>query len=189
MFSRYDHRHHTSNRILFMPFHPLAHTYQWNSGNNYSHLMMTTLTKLFWIFILFLVFQTSWFGFFLSVAEGIVRKLAKCLYLHKRRHQIHCLTWAFFHISSQTVMFSHGNERRDSTKDSCQGHLSSLLLFTYKQERASLVAQKINRLPAMQRPRFDPWVGKILWKRKWQPTPVFLPGESHGQRSLAGYSS
>ena len=35
---------------------------------------------------------------------------------------------------------------------------------------------------------FDPWVGKIPWKGKWQPTPVFLPGESHGQRSLAGYS-
>ena len=33
------------------------------------------------------------------------------------------------------------------------------------------------------------WVGKIPWRRKWQPTPVFLPGESHGQRSLAGYSS
>ena len=39
-----------------------------------------------------------------------------------------------------------------------------------------------------QRRRFDPWVGKIPWKRAWQPTPVFLPGESHGQRSLAGYS-
>ena len=36
---------------------------------------------------------------------------------------------------------------------------------------------------------FDPWVGKIPWRRKWQSTPVFLPGESHGQRSLAGYSS
>ena len=35
---------------------------------------------------------------------------------------------------------------------------------------------------------FDPWVGKILWKRKWQPTPVFLLGKSHGWRSLAGYS-
>ena len=32
---------------------------------------------------------------------------------------------------------------------------------------------------------FDPWVGKIPWKRAWQPTPVFLPGESHGQRTLA----
>ena len=35
---------------------------------------------------------------------------------------------------------------------------------------------------------FNPWVGKIPWRRKWQPTPVFLPGESHGQRSLVGYS-
>ena len=35
---------------------------------------------------------------------------------------------------------------------------------------------------------FDSWVRKILWRRKWQSTPVFLPGKSHGQRSLAGYS-
>ena len=35
---------------------------------------------------------------------------------------------------------------------------------------------------------FDPWVGKIPWRRAWQPTLVFLPGESHGQRSQAGYS-
>ena len=34
---------------------------------------------------------------------------------------------------------------------------------------------------------FDPWVGKVLWRRKWQPTPVFLPGKSHGQRSLVSY--
>ena len=35
---------------------------------------------------------------------------------------------------------------------------------------------------------FDPWVEKISWRRKWQLTPVFLPRESHGQRSVAGYS-
>ena len=35
--------------------------------------------------------------------------------------------------------------------------------------------------------RFGPWVGKISWRRAWQPTPVFVPGKSHGQRSLAGY--
>ena len=34
---------------------------------------------------------------------------------------------------------------------------------------------------------FDPWVGKIPWRRTWLPTPLFLPGESHGQRSLTGY--
>ena len=36
--------------------------------------------------------------------------------------------------------------------------------------------------------RFDPWVGNIPWRRKWLLTPVFLPGESHGQRSLVSYS-
>ena len=43
-------------------------------------------------------------------------------------------------------------------------------------------------LPAMQETRFSPWVAKIPWRRKWQPIPVFLPGESLGQRSLVGYS-
>ena len=40
----------------------------------------------------------------------------------------------------------------------------------------------------MQGHRFNPWVSKIPWRRKLQPTPVFLPGKSHGQRSPAGYS-
>ena len=40
-----------------------------------------------------------------------------------------------------------------------------------------------------KRCRFDLWVGKIPWRRAWQPTPVFLPEESHGQKSLEGYSS
>ena len=38
------------------------------------------------------------------------------------------------------------------------------------------------------RPGFDPWVGKIPWRRKWQPTPVLLPGKFHGWRYLVGYN-
>ena len=38
-----------------------------------------------------------------------------------------------------------------------------------------------------RRPEFDPWVRKIPWRRKWKPTLIFLPGEFHRQRSLAGY--
>ena len=38
-----------------------------------------------------------------------------------------------------------------------------------------------------RRPGFDPWLGKIPWRREWPPTPVFLPGEFYGQRRLAGY--
>ena len=40
----------------------------------------------------------------------------------------------------------------------------------------------------MRRRGFNPWVGKIPWRREWQPTPVLLPGKFHGQRSLVGYS-
>jgi len=38
-----------------------------------------------------------------------------------------------------------------------------------------------------RRLRFNPWVGKIPWSRKWQPTPIFLPGKFHGLRNVAGY--
>ena len=46
----------------------------------------------------------------------------------------------------------------------------------------------VKNLPAVQETGFDPWVGKIPWRRKWQPTAVSLPGKSHGQRSLVGCS-
>ena len=45
-----------------------------------------------------------------------------------------------------------------------------------------------NQYRSYKRHRFNPWVRKIPWRRVWPPTPVFLPGESQGQRSLAGYS-
>ena len=53
---------------------------------------------------------------------------------------------------------------------------------------ASQVVLVVKNPPANAgRRRDDPWVRKIPWRREWPPTPVFLPGESHGQRSLAGY--
>ena len=56
---------------------------------------------------------------------------------------------------------------------------------------ASQVAPVVKSPPANAgdvRGWFDPYVGKIPWRRAWQPTPVFLPGQSHRQRGLAGYS-
>ena len=52
---------------------------------------------------------------------------------------------------------------------------------------ASPVAETVRICLQCRRPRFDLWVGEIHWRWEWQPTPVFLPGESKGQRSLAGY--
>ena len=49
------------------------------------------------------------------------------------------------------------------------------------------MAQMVKNPPECRRSRFDPWVGKVPRRREWLPTPVFLPGELHGQRSLMGY--
>ena len=50
------------------------------------------------------------------------------------------------------------------------------------------MAQIVKNLPVVQiQPGFSPWVGKVMWRREWLPTPV-LPGEFHGQRSLGGYN-
>ena len=64
-----------------------------------------------------------------------------------------------------------------------------VIYLTWSWCRTSLVAQMVKHLLTMQENRFNPLVGKILWRRKWQPTPVLLPGKSHGQRSLVGYNS
>ena len=54
----------------------------------------------------------------------------------------------------------------------------------FKPGWTSLMAQMVKRLSQCGRPGFDPWVGKIPWRRKWQPTLVLLPRKSYGWRSL-----
>ena len=48
------------------------------------------------------------------------------------------------------------------------------------------MAQTEKNLLQCRRPGFSPWAGKIPWRKEWQPTPIFLPGEFHGQRSQPG---
>ena len=61
-------------------------------------------------------------------------------------------------------------------------------LELYVPQVHSLVAQMSKHLPTTRKTGFNPWVRKIPWRRKWQPTPVLLPGKSHGWRRLVGYS-
>ena len=68
-----------------------------------------------------------------------------------------------------------------------------LLFFKYLEPHMGFPGDANGKEPAChcrryKRQGFNLWVGKIPWRRKWQPTSVFLPGKSHGQRSLAGYS-
>ena len=79
--------------------------------------------------------------------------------------------------SCGSIQFTDFKSSKEIVKPSECLHPFILLIYN-----ASLVAQCGRR-------RFDPWFGNIPQRRKWQPTPVFLPGKSHRQRSLVGYSS
>ena len=78
---------------------------------------------------------------------------------------------------------SMGHKKSDTTKHS---HTHTAY------SGASLVAQIVNKLLQWKRCKrcgFNPWVRKIPWRRKWKPTPVFLPGTSHGTEETGGLQS
>ena len=62
------------------------------------------------------------------------------------------------------------------------------MCFNGVSQVALVVKNRPANLGDSKRHKFDTWVRKIPWRRAWQPTPEFLPGESHGQRHLVGYS-
>ena len=66
--------------------------------------------------------------------------------------------------------------------------LFALLCYTVGFPGAASGKEPTYQCRKHQKCGFDPWVGKIPWSKNWQPTPVFLPEESHGQVSQAGYS-
>ena len=76
-----------------------------------------------------------------------------------------------------------------SERDICISMLTAALFTIAKRWKQTLVMKGFTWwLCQCTRCRFDPWVGNIPWRRKWQPNPVFLPGKFHGQRSLVSYS-
>ena len=91
----------------------------------------------------------------------------------------------FTYLQGNTINFSFINKKRKG-KPWCSWNYLKLLIFGLPSwlsgKESACQCRKCKRL------EFDPWVRKIPQRRKWQPTPIFLPGESHGQRSLAGYS-
>ena len=90
-------------------------------------------------------------------------------------------------INEPKLIKSHGND--SSGKFKCKNKVSILIdLPIYWCSLASLVAGTSRICLQYKRPGFNPWIRKIPWRREWLTTLVFLPGESHGQRSLVGYS-
>ena len=77
----------------------------------------------------------------------------------------------------------------DICKSHCRGNrMTDLEVTKYLLPRWLSGKKSACQCRRCKRCKFDPWVGKIPWRRKWPLAPVFLPGESHAQRSLAGYS-
>ena len=85
-----------------------------------------------------------------------------------------------------------GSSQREGRHRACSGAARGQCGCSAHCMWASRVAPVVQNLPANAGdPRdvaSDFWVRKIPWRRSWQPTPVFLPGESHRQKSLVGYS-
>ena len=115
-------------------------------------------------FLFFLLFSKLW------MHNNIYRRLGKC---RTKLHIVSLYTKKFF--KADKVRFLVGVSISNSQKllewiDGSSGKGFACICRRHK------------------RGRFDPWVGKIPWRRKWQPTPILLIGESHGQKSLVGYS-
>ena len=95
--------------------------------------------------------------------------------------------WSLLYPSGRNTTRPQG-EVRGASRSQPQPSLLGLKTCACILPRGCKQQQICLRWRRCRRPGLDPWVGKIPWRRKWQPTPVFLPGESHGQRSLAGCS-
>ena len=131
---------------------------------------------------------------------------------HGRRSLVGCSPWGckesdrterlHFHFSLSRIGEGNGNPLQcsclENPKDGgawwaavygvAQSRTRLKQLSSSTSSRAFLLAQTLKNLPAMWETQVRSLGGEDPWRRKWLPTPVFLPGESHGQRSLAGYS-
>ena len=104
-----------------------------------------------------------------------------------------CIPYSFFgsycprrHLSRCKYSSKNHRSQPISMSDSWNNQQTQLvwhlIISTTCYYRASQVTQMVKNLPAMQETQFNPWVGRIPWRRKWQPTLVFLPEEFHGPK-------
>ena len=105
------------------------------------------------------------------------------------------ISFGIFPKSTVAIVFLYSkvNEKaqpcRRKNTENFHNIMMHYILKKRKKKKASLVAQMVKNLLAMEETQLDPLVRKIPWRREWLLTPVFLPGESHEQRSLMGYSA
>ena len=103
----------------------------------------------------------------------------------------HCLiTEHFYHLQKKPMPISSHSTLPLSQSQASSDLLSisiDLLIYNITYELSQWLSGKESACQC-QRCKFRPWIRKIPWRRKWQPTAVFLPGRSHGERNLMGYT-
>ena len=120
---------------------------------------------------------------------------APCLLGH---HQHRLLKWPAWHCLYAKDNCSGCVNRKNSSKRNQTSKLFSLLSLFHSLINTNVSSSGIlwgfpggsdgkESTCQCRRPRFDRWIAKIPWRREWQPTPVFLPGESHEQRRYIIY--
>ena len=100
---------------------------------------------------------------------------------HGKRSLVACSLWGLKELNASERL-----SRADTAVSATS--FSSLLIYPRAFPGGSSGKEPAYQCRRQKTVVFHAWVGKIPWRRAWQPTPVFLPGESHGQRSLAGCS-
>ena len=103
-------------------------------------------------------------------------KIFKLLYSYM------CLIIFFKYFNFDSSSLSQGAEVTKQTEPGLSGLVATGLPWRLSGREPACQCRR------RRRPGFHPWVGKVSCRRAWQPTPVFLPGKSQGQRSLEGYS-
>ena len=147
----------------------------------------------------FLRTHFSYFGVFIFGISSILVFLLKRCVLHVGRGMYTCLVgqrnrlWQRGNSPPNPLSLFHYDELEAEHGCPSGDSISHLHAFRkgHMTARASPVAQLVKNPPANAGDARDVgliWVWKLSWRRKWQPTPVFLPGKSHGQSSLVGYS-
>ena len=100
-----------------------------------------------------------------------------------------CVTFHSLSLSSLKWEWKTGVKMEHILYYSCEKQIR-VNESTYELREAPQVVPVVKNPPdnsRLKRCGFDPWIRKISWRRKWQPTSVFLPGKIHGQRNLAGW--
>ena len=101
---------------------------------------------------------------------------------------IELLSWVWFFFFQFPDFMSSSSEWNCLFMSSWRGSITENQISLQPAIITELKSPTKNPHAMQETQEFDPWIRKIPWRRKWQPTPVFLPGKFHGQRNLAGYS-